>query len=108
MSKSFEKRREESRRIMDKYPNRIPVIVESKDFTLDKHKYLVPKTLTVGEFIQVIRKRVTIGPEEAIFLLVNNKSPLITSTMEDIYEQDQGECGFLFINITRESVFGTF
>ena len=106
MSKSFDKRREESERIMDKYPNRLPVIVESKDFTLDKHKYLVPKNLTIGEFMQVLRKRISIKSEEAIFLIINNKSPTINSTMEDIYENDKSECGFLFVSVTRESVFG--
>lgn len=106
MSKCFEQRKEESRKIMDKHPNRLPVIVESKDITLDKHKYLVPKNLTIGEFIQVLRKRINIKAEEAIFLLINNKSPMINSKMEDLYESERGDCGFLFISVTRESVFG--
>ena len=97
----FDKRKQESRKIMDKYPNRIPVIVESKDFTLDKHK-----NLTVGEFIQVIRKRVNIKPEEAIFLFINNKIPIIGSTIQDNYEEERNDCGFLFITVAKESVFG--
>lgn len=103
---NFNKRKQESEKIMDKYPNRIPIIVESKTFELDKHKYLVPKNLTVGEFHLVLRKRINIKPEEAIFLLINNKAPMINSKMEDIYEEDKSDCGFLFIIITKESVFG--
>ena len=47
---SFEKRIEESDRMLEKYPDRIPVIVEKapnqRDIpTIDKSKYLVPNAL---------------------------------------------------------------
>ena len=60
---SFEKRKEESARIKTKYPDRIPIIVEkNKDSDIediDKEKYLVPNDLTLGQFIFVIRKRMS-------------------------------------------------
>ena len=103
---TVKKRSFESKKIIEKYPNRLPVIVESTQFKLDKHKYLVPKNLTLGEFIQVLRKKINITQDEAIFLLINNKSPMSGSTTEHIYENEKSECGFLFIQITKESVFG--
>lgn len=100
-------RKEESKQILDKYPTRVPVIVETKDINLDKHKYLVPKRLTVGEFMQLIRKKTeNLQPTEAIFFLVNNKMPMIGTTLGELYEEDKSECGFLFINVAKENTFG--
>ena len=57
----FEKRCEESSKIMEKYKDRIPIIVlkhKSCELpTIDKHKYLVPKDMTMGQFTYIIRKR---------------------------------------------------
>jgi GABA(A) receptor-associated protein len=39
---------------------------------IDKKKYLVPADLTVGQFVYVIRKRIKLQPEKAIFIFVNN------------------------------------
>ena len=52
---TLEKRKNESSRIRDKYPDRIPVIVERANKSdmpeIDKKKYLVPGDLTVGQFV---------------------------------------------------------
>lgn len=42
---------------------------------IDKKKYLVPADLTVGQFVYVIRKRIKLAPEKAIFIFVNNTLP---------------------------------
>lgn len=74
-----EKRKAEAERIRQKYPDRIPVIcekVEKSDIpTIDKKKYLVPADLTVGQFVYVIRKRIKLSPEKAIFIFVNEILP---------------------------------
>lgn len=63
-----------------KYPNRIPVIcekVEKSDIpSIDKKKYLVPAELTVGQFVFVVRKRIKLSPEKAIFIFVNDVLPV--------------------------------
>ena len=71
---SFSKRKSESTRILNKYPDRIPIICE-KDRNnsvqdIDKKKYLVPMDLTLGQFIYIIRKRIKINPEKALFLFI--------------------------------------
>ena len=38
-------------------------------------RYLVPADLTVGQFVYVIRKRIKVGPEKAIFMFVKNTLP---------------------------------
>ena len=68
-----ENRAAESKRILEKYPERVPCIVErneddSSDLPeVDKKKYLVPRDLTVGQFMYVIRKRLRVNQEQAIF-----------------------------------------
>ncbi|MCO5577661.1 hypothetical protein L7F22_031492 [Adiantum nelumboides] len=43
--------------------------------TIDKKKYLVPSDLTVGQFVYVIRKRIKLAPEKAIFIFVDEVLP---------------------------------
>ena len=38
-------------------------------------RYLVPSDLTVGQFVYVIRKRIKLSPERAIFIFIDNKLP---------------------------------
>ncbi|GLC45245.1 Autophagy- protein 8d [Pleodorina starrii] len=76
---SLDKRKAEAARIKEKYPDRIPVIVEKAERSdipdIDKKKYLVPSDLTVGQFVYVIRKRIKLSPEKAIFIFVKNVLP---------------------------------
>ena len=57
----FNVRKAEAIKIRDKYPDRIPVIVEKSDkctliHDIDKQKYLVPRTLSCSQFLYIIRK----------------------------------------------------
>ena len=58
----LQKRQLEATRIREKYPDRVPCIVEKAEksdiSTIDKKKFLVPHDLTVGQFVYVIRKRI--------------------------------------------------
>jgi len=38
-------------------------------------RYLVPADLTVGQFVYVIRKRIKLSAEKAIFIFVDNVLP---------------------------------
>jgi len=83
----------------EKYPDRIPVIVEKATGSdipdIDKKKYLVPTDLTVGQFVHVIRKRIKLAPEKAIFIFVNNVLPPTAALMATIYEEQKDEDGTL-------------
>ncbi len=108
---SFEKRLEESNKVLNKYLNRIPCIVEkcqkcSKINMIDKKKFLVPKDLTMGQFIYVIRKRLKISPQEAIFIFVNNTIPPSSSTISHIYNTQKDPDGFLYFQYSSENTFG--
>eukprot|EP01003_Olkasia_polycarbonata_P006902 NODE_761_length_706_cov_1107.564688_g693_i0.p1 GENE.NODE_761_length_706_cov_1107.564688_g693_i0~~NODE_761_length_706_cov_1107.564688_g693_i0.p1 ORF type:complete len:124 (-),score=18.81 NODE_761_length_706_cov_1107.564688_g693_i0:262-633(-) len=107
---TVEKRKSESQRIRQKYPDRIPVICEKVDGSdipdIDKKKYLVPNDLNVGQFVYVIRKRIKLPPEKAVFLFVNNALPPTAALMSHLYESHKDEDGFLYIKYSSENTFG--
>jgi GABA(A) receptor-associated protein len=106
----FEKRSLEARRILDKYPDRVPCIVEkiknSNIDNLDKNKFLVPSDLTMGQFIFIIRKRIHLSPEKAIFILVNDLIPPSSSLLSQIYNEHKDDDGFLYLVYSGENTFG--
>ena len=106
----IDRRKSEAERIRSKYPDRIPVICEKADKSdipdIDKKKYLVPADLTVGQFMYVIRKRIKLPPERAIFIFIRNVIPQQASLMSTIYEEEKDEDGFLYITYTGENTFG--
>jgi GABA(A) receptor-associated protein len=107
----FEKRRAEGEKIRRKYPDRVPVIVEKSPKArigdLDKKKYLVPSDLTVGQFYFLIRKRISLRPEDALFFFVNNVIPPTSATMGSLYQEHHEEDFFLYIAYSDESVYGS-
>ena len=105
-----EKRKSEAERIRAKYPDRVPVICEKADRSdipdIDKKKYLVPADLTVGQFHYVIRKRIKLAPEKALFLFCSNSIPPNAALMSTVYEEQKDQDGFLYIQYSGESTFG--
>ena len=106
----FEKRKAESTRIMTKYPDKLPIIVEKAKNSdieeIDKTKYLVPEDLTMGQFVYVIRKRLKLTQEKAIFLFVNQILPPTAALVRQIYEDNKNDDGFLYITYNSENAFG--
>jgi GABA(A) receptor-associated protein len=95
-SNHAEKRKSEAERIRAKYPDRVPVICEKADRSeipdIDKKKYLVPADLTVGQFHYVIRKRIQLAPEKALFLFCSNTIPPNGEFKNNKYFSLAGQC----------------
>ena len=111
-AKSFEERKQESERIHDQYPERRCVIVGRAKHCvnipdIEKHKYLVPKDITVGQFVYVIRKRIKLTPEQAIFVFTEDSSlPTTSADISQLYEEQKSEDGFLYLTYASENTFG--
>lgn len=106
---SFEERAKEGERVFKKYPDRIPVICEplsSSSPAIDKNKYLVPNNISVGQFLFVIRKRIKLPPEKALFLFVEKKIPNPQETMSELYNMYKSPDYFLYFTYSLENVFG--
>lgn len=115
---TFEKRKAEADKIRSKYDDRIPVIVEKAPRAdiaeIDKKKYLVPGDLTVAQFTYVIRKRIKLSAEQALWVFVetieNGKKsqvlPPTSHSMASVYHDYKDEDNFLYITYSGENVFG--
>ena len=107
---SFERRNQESKNILAKYPERIPIIVEKYEGCelpeIDKLKYLVPRDMTMPQFIFVIRKRIKLDPSQTLFVMVNNTLVGSAKLISEIYDDLSDEDGFLYVTYTNENTFG--
>ena len=109
---AFEDRTKESSRLLEKYPERIPVIIERSENSkhlamIDKNKFLVPTELKISQLLWVIRKRINITSVQTVFLL--SESGKVFPAAEQIlsvYENNKDPDGFLYLRYTNENTFG--
>lgn len=98
-----------SNRLLKKYPDRIPIICECGDKTLNdigKGKFLVPKDLSVADMMYVIRKRIKITKEKSIYLFINNSLVPNSKLISQVYSDHHDIDGFLYITYYAENAFG--
>lgn len=101
-----------------KYPDKIPVVVKkdksSKNLKdIGTMKYLVQDHITVGQFIYILRKRIELNQEEALYLYANisksNTQYILNANDEmiSIYEnyKNEKDC-ILYLIYAGENVFG--
>ena len=109
---SFEKRLSESSRIIEKYPNRVPIICEKwgndPDVPqIDRKKYLVPNDLCISQFVYIIRQRLKLSSEKSIYLFINDTiMPHTSGLVSNYYHNYKDEDGFLYISYSGENTFG--
>jgi GABA(A) receptor-associated protein len=107
-----QKLKDSVRKIVEKYPDRVPVFVtKSKDDKnlndISTNKFIVPEDITVGQFISIIRKKIDLTPEMALFIFVKNQIlPNQSSTMGQLYHQYKNDDGLLEIQYCGENTFG--
>lgn len=104
-------RLKKSQVILEKYPDRVPLIIQpsknDKDvYPIDKSKYITPRDLTMMQLQQIIRKRIRFPSERALFMFVNNKLFPITSMVGNIYDENKDPDGFLYVTYCQENTFG--
>lgn len=91
--------------LLKKYPDRKPAVItpskKSRLPYLKKNKYLLPNEMQIGNVLGIIRKEIFLKPQEALFLLVNNKLLSNTTTVSEAFE---GEV--INIEYTIENTFG--
>ena len=124
MEKTLEERIIYSRRLFNKYPDRIPVVIEKTEFiSLDNYKYLLPNNLLVSEFMCIIKTKMNkaLDEKKAIFTFVKSSHEVETcksnaqgsyllipmnQTIQEIYNIHKNPDGFLYIKFGVENTFG--
>jgi GABA(A) receptor-associated protein len=101
--------------IVDRQNNKTPMIVENKKFAfpLEMQEIIdgvtVTRVTTVSHFQHTLRKYIPgLRPDQSIFLFIagQNVIPHQTQTMSQLYEEYREKCGFLYITYSFESTFG--
>ena len=105
---TLEKRKEKSSSIMKKYTDRVPVICQtSNDLPdLDNYKFLVPGELSAANLNYVIRKRIKLEKDKALYFFVGKSLMPSTILCSQLYDRFKDEDGFLYVYICCESTFG--
>ena len=110
---SLNQRKSECEKILLKYPNRIPIICE-KNYNsinapdIDKHKYLVSRDLTLGQFMHIIRQRMNLSAEVGLYIFISGFIPTNSQFLSNLYVDFRDDDGFLYIIYDIENTFGSF
>lgn len=109
---SLEERKERFEKIHSKYPDRIPVILEQSKHSdlppLKECKFLLPKDLTIAKLSHMLRRRIDLSAEKAVFIFVNGTLYGMETLMSVIYEQQKDkDDGHLYVLYSSESTFGS-
>ena len=97
--------------LVEKYPDRAPVYLDRDQYStntpdIPKKKYLVPRTLTVGQFLYFVRKCCKLQPEQSLYLFVNGVIPMCSLSISELYESYKSDDGLLRITYSCENTFG--
>lgn len=98
-------RRRECESILSRYEGRVAVIVEPHEGAppVDKTKYLIPIDLTCGQFLYILRRRIRLGKEQALFLHARNSLLVGTDLVSKV---SADEDGFIYVKYAIENAFG--
>lgn len=73
-----------------RYSDSVPIIVQKHPKSnlpeLEKKKFIVPKERKLSEFYYLIRKKIRLNDTQALFLIIKDFQPNLTSTVSQIYE----------------------
>lgn len=105
MRHSFDSRKKESTKLLEKYTDKVPIVFERSDQcylnNLTKDKMLIKKELTVGQLILILRTDLKLTSDQNLYLMINNdKVPSIHQTVESVYDAHKHKDGFLYITYT--------
>jgi len=104
--KNVDIRKCESSKLLKKYNNKIPIIIDKSDIQLNDYKFLVPNDITIHDFMYILRKRSKLTPEQSIFLFIQKSIPPMNALIADIYKQYVDEDKFLYVHLYKENTFG--
>ena len=106
---NIEDKRNYALRLLKKYPDTIPIIVKKSGRhtpDLDRCKFLVPRYMTISQFIYDIRKRIKLGQDQALFIFFGGELVNSMATIYEIYETHKSDDDILYGIYSLENTFG--
>ncbi|NXX96386.1 MLP3C protein, partial [Centropus bengalensis] len=75
--------------------------------SLRRTKFLVSQDLLLSQFVVVLRSHLCLASSQTFYLLVNNKGlPNMAITMQQLYQDNKDEDGFLYFTYASQEMFG--
>jgi len=121
-SVSLKVRKEATKNILDKYPDKCPIYLTFDNKIVLKprsgtnfNKYIINNSLTVGQYLSILKKKIEMGENIGLTLfiniykndkLVNTTLPILSTSIENVYANFKDEDGFLYMNLIAENTFG--
>ena len=104
-------RQGEVKKMIKEYPGRSCLYIEKASTCktlkeLTKKKFLVPNTLTADQLMYLIRSRLTLTNEEALFFYINKRMLSGQTQLGDLYKKYKEKDNFLYIKYASENCFG--
>lgn len=108
VTRPFDERARDALRLRERHAERIPVICQPLvgHVALRHRKYLIPPKVTAAQFLFIIRRKLNVGNEKALFLFVDETVPSASSTFRELYNTHRNLDGFLYLTYAEENVFG--
>ena len=105
----LEKRKQHADSLIRENPSRVPILIQNEKGTLQikKKEYSVPKQFKVVHFTATLRKQVSLDPENALYLYVQNHLLKQDRFIAEVYDQYKCEDGFLYITVSDIPVLGS-
>jgi GABA(A) receptor-associated protein len=100
-------------KILSQYPDHVPVLVlpsRRSDPKISRSHFIVTKEFTLAQFSLNLRKYITgLTSESALYYFVGESMktmPMISESLESLYNQHKSKDGYLYLFYTGENAFG--
>ena len=109
---NFETRKSHIQKILEKYPDKIPIYLSKGRFNktmneYKKKKFLVNEDMKMMIFLGTIKNNYKIDSNQSLYLMVNDKEMVeMSQSLGTIYKKHKDEDGLLYISYYEENVFG--
>jgi hypothetical protein len=98
--------RESIEAMLNKYPEKVPVYIHGDKNNIRKNRYLVPREQTLVAFTNSLRINKMVYSTDSVFLFIDNKIPLMTKSMGELYDKYKKDDLILHFTLVKEDVFG--
>ena len=94
--------------IKSKYPNRIPVIIITRDFELTKKKFLVDQNECFSALFYEVRKHIKLNMKDSVLFLVENEVVIPSQNIGEFHRRVcmKKDDKFMYILLQKNQTFG--
>ena len=105
---SLEERTNKSKELLQKYPDRIPIICYSSPELpeLKRSKFLVNEEMNYTNLLFSVRKNIDLNEGQALYIFIGDRLLSTNFMIKEAYERYKDDDGFLYAYVCSENTFG--